>query len=213
MIKEKNSQPAAQEPEKQRQNPAQEAEQASEKQTASPGQMLEEQTQNTAEQGPETEAEQQENAAFSWNALEYIQQHRGPKWYAAAGIILTLVVVIALVTFNWTMAIAAVVFAGVYEYIQRHHPPKRVQIKITDMGIRVGEMFFPFSSIRAFWILYENGLKTLNLRVHRRVHSDVVIQLEDQNPAAIRQYLVGEIPEWEGKHESLQDVILRILKF
>jgi hypothetical protein len=60
--------------------------------------------------------------------------------------------------------------------------------------------------------MYKPGLKTLNLRVHRQFYSDTIIQLMDEDPAQIRNYLVGQIPEWEGKEERLQDLILRLLK-
>lgn len=149
---------------------------------------------------------------FAWSALEYLQYHRGAKWYTIAGVILALTVVLSVITGNWTLAIAAVVFAGVYEYTQRQHPPKRVEIRITDLGIHVNHMFFSYSHIKAFWIHYGHGTRTLNLRIHKRIHSDVVIQLEDQDPAQIREYLVGQIPEWEGKHERLSDIITRLLR-
>lgn len=167
-----------------------------------------------AKEMQETEQTEPQTAKtiFTWTALEYIQQQRDKKWYTIAGIALAAAVLLTLITGNWSMALAIIVFAAVYEYLQRHHPPKRVEIEITDYGIHVGHMFFPYSNIKAFWILYGNGVKSLNLRVHKRIHSDVVIQLDSQNPAAIREYLVGQIPEWEGKHESLSDVILRLLK-
>ena len=157
-------------------------------------------------------ASEKADSAFHWTADEYIQQRKGPKWYLIAGIVVILTIIYSIITYNWTLVIAVVVFAGVYEYMQRHHPPKKVEIRITAFGIHVGQMFFPYSSIKAFWILYGNGVQTLNLRVHRRVHSDVVIQLDSQDPASIREYLVGQIPEWEGKQERLGDVITRLLK-
>lgn len=149
---------------------------------------------------------------FAWNAREYIQYHRGPKWYMVAGIVLAVTILLSLITNNWSLAVAVIVFAGVYEYTQQQHPPKRVEIKITDMGIHVNHMFFAYSHIKLFWMHYEHGVKTLNLRVHKRIYSDVVIQLEDQDPVPIREYLVGQIPEWEGKHERLGDVITRLLR-
>lgn len=154
----------------------------------------------------------QPKALFAWKAPEYIQQERGPKWFLVAGIVVIITVLYALLTRNWTMAIAVLVLAAVYEFTRRKHPPKKIDVKITELGIHVGHMFFPYSNIDRFWLFYENGVKTLHLRVHKRLFSDVVIQLEDQDPVAIREYLVGQIPEWEGKHERLSDVILRLLK-
>lgn len=153
-----------------------------------------------------------QRAIFQWTAPEYIQHERGPKWFLIAGVILAIVILVSLLTRNWTLAIAIVVLAAVYEFTRRQHPPKEIDIRITDLGIHAGHMFFPYSNIRAFWLFYENGIKTLHLSIHRRLFSDVIIQLADQDPAVIREYLVGQIPEWEGKHERVTDVILRLLK-
>jgi len=150
---------------------------------------------------------------FTWSATEYVQHERSKKWYTFAAVALAISIILTLLVGNWSMAIAIIVFAGVYEYLQRHHPPEIVKITITDFGIHLGNIFIPYANIQAFWILYGNGIKTLNLRVHKRLHGDLIIQMDNQSPGAIREYLVGQIPEWEGKHEQLTDVILRLLKF
>ncbi|MCA9373762.1 hypothetical protein KC725_01240 [Candidatus Peregrinibacteria bacterium] len=160
----------------------------------------------------EEQKKSQPRALFAWTAPEFIQQQRGPRWFLIAGIVVLIAVLYALLTRNWTMAVAIIVLAAVYEYTRRQHPPKEIEISISELGIHVGHMFFPYSNVERFWMFYENGIKTLHLRVHKRFFSDVVIQLEDQDPVAIREYLVGQIPEWEGKHERLSDIILRLLK-
>lgn len=164
-----------------------------------------------AEEPTERQIEQAE-VIFSWVAPEYIQHQKTARWYMIATAIALIFIIGAIFTANWTMAIAILVFTAVYEYTQRFHPPKIVDVQISDLGIHVGQIFYPFSSMQAFWIMLKPGLKTLNIRVHRQFYSDVVIQLMDQDAAKIRNYMVGQIPEWEGKDERLQDLILRLLK-
>lgn len=154
-----------------------------------------------------------DKAIFSWTAPEYIQHHRTIRWYMFAAIIAGLFLLSAAFMQNWTMVIAVVAFAGVYVYLQHHHPPKRIHITISAMGIKVGNMIFPYQNIQAFWIFYNPPhVKTMNLRVHKHFFSDVVIQLDDQDPVQIREYLVGQVPEWEGKTEQFGDILLRLLK-
>jgi len=149
---------------------------------------------------------------ISWNAPEYLQYEKGRRWYLVAGALAIIAVIISLLTDNITMALAIIAFSGVYYYIQTHHPPKEINIRITELGIYLGDMFFPYSHIRAFWIIYRDGVKTLNLRVAKRFHSDVVIQFDGQDPTPVRNYLVGQIPEWEGKEETVSEVLFRQLK-
>lgn len=172
-------------------------------------------TYNFTPEIPETPQQlaQYEKAIFAWTAPEYIQHPKSKTWYMIAAIIAVIAVVAASFVGDFTMALAVVVFAAVYYYIHINHPPKEIQIKISRMGIKVGTMIFPFSSIQAFWIIYSPPhIATLNLRVKEHFFSDVIIQLHHEDPAPIREYLCGQVPEWEGKNERLGDMILRLLK-
>lgn len=154
-----------------------------------------------------------DEAVFSWTAPEYIQHDKSKKWYITAAIIAGLVVAVDVLTNNITMALAVLVFAGVYWYTHKHHPPKEIKITVSRMGVKVGTMIFPFSHIQAFWIIYHPPhVTTLNLRVKEQFFSDVIIQLDAQDPVALREYLCGQIHEWEGKTERLSDTLLRIIK-
>jgi hypothetical protein len=149
---------------------------------------------------------------LSWIAPEYIQHQKSARWYAIAIIALLAFLAWAFYTNNWTMAAAFIVFAAVYQYLSTYHPPKNIKIIVTEMGVGLGHMFFPYSHIQAFWIIYKHDLKTLNLRVSKHFFSDVTIHLNTQNPVEVRHYLVGQIPEWEGQDERIGYMFLRILK-
>lgn len=156
--------------------------------------------------------ENNSKTVFSWETPEYFRYQRGSTWYIVATILTAAAILWGIFSNNLTMALAVVVLVSVYEYTHRKHPPKIIKIEITEMGIRVGHMVFPYSHIQAFWIIQSNGLRTLNLRATNHFFSDVVIQLGDQDAAPVRQYLAGQAPEWEGKNERLSDLILRLLK-
>jgi hypothetical protein len=151
-------------------------------------------------------------SVISWVAPEYIAHQKSKRWYIVAAAVVAAVVAYAIFTGNWTMAAAVVVFTAVYQYTHTYHPPKNLKINVTDMGIRVGHLFFPYSHIQTFWIIYKPDYKTLNLRVKGNFWSDLIIDLNSQDPVSLRSYLVGQITEWEGKDERLQDMILRLLR-
>jgi hypothetical protein len=149
---------------------------------------------------------------ISWIAPEYTSYSKSSRWYIAAGLVVVLTLIYAAITSNWTMGLAVIVFTAVYQYTHVYHPPKNIRIELTEFGIRMPGVFFPYSQIQAFWIYYKPGLKTLNLRVAKRFWADVVIQLGEQDPVEVRSFLVGQIAEWEGKDERLSELFLRILK-
>jgi len=149
---------------------------------------------------------------ITWIAPEYISHRKSTKWYVIAGTVVAAVIAFAFIYGNWTMALAVIVFTAVYQLTHTYHPPKNIKISVTELGIRVGHMFFPYSHIQAFWIFYKPGLQTLNLRVAKNFWSDIIVQLNDQDPVEVRSYLVGQVPEWEGKDERLGDLFLRLLR-
>lgn len=154
-----------------------------------------------------------DKAVFTWIAPEYIQHPKSKAWYLAAGVIAGVIVLLDIITNNYSMGLAVIVLAAVYIYIHTHHPPKDIKITVSRMGIKVGHMIFPYSSIQAFWIIYQPPhVTTLNLRVKEHFFSDVIIQLNHEDPVPIREYLCGQIPEWEGKTERTGDILLRLLK-
>ncbi len=155
-----------------------------------------------------------DQAAFTWQAQEYLQYPKGSLWYLIEAIIIAVILVQAYLSANYTLIFAALAFVGVYHYLQHRHPPKQIKITVSRMGIHVDKMFFPYSHINAFWLIYHPPyVKTLNLSIHKRIYSDVVIQLGDQDPNSLREYLCSQIPELEGKNERFADTILRLLRF
>lgn len=172
------------------------------------------QSRTSNEQGTVQDETFYDNAIFAWRAQEYLQHQKGARWYLVAGIIAAIFIFVAIVQGNWTMALAIVTFGAVYYYIQNYHPPKEIEIKISEMGIKIGHKTYPFSHIKAFWFHYNPPfIKTLNIRVDKgHYYADLSIQLNNQDPVQLRQFLCTQISEWEGKDEAFLDILLRLLR-
>lgn len=153
-----------------------------------------------------------DHAEISWIAPEAVRHERGTIWKSLM-LIMTLLAIGLGIYFNaWTFSLAIGTFALVYTLVHREHP-RDVEIKISNIGIKVGNRQYPFARVRAFWLIYEPPMvKTLNLLVDGELLPEVSIQLSDQNPAIIREFLMKKVPELSGKDESLTDIFLRIFK-
>ncbi len=153
-----------------------------------------------------------EKTIISWIAPEYIKHEKTKMWYIIALIIAILSVIYSFFTGNWSMGLVIITFAIIYIYIQEYHPPKNIEIKITDLGIHIGSMFIQYQQIKAFWIIYKEHHKSLNLLVTGKTYPEIKIQLNQQSPVEVRNYLLTQIPEIEGKDETFSDVLVRLLK-
>ncbi len=153
-----------------------------------------------------------EQALFHWQAPEYLRFQKGPLWYTVAGLIDAALIAYALTTGSLTMALVFLVLPLVY--LSEHaRKPKVVDVVISPYGINFGILRIPFSSVKRFYILHNPPyVDELHLLTMNRWHPEVAIPLNGTPPALLRQYLVTQIPEWEGKELSFLDILVRILR-
>lgn len=151
--------------------------------------------------------------AFSWVGPEYLQHPKSIRWWVIAGIVFVLAVIIEAVISNWTMLAATLVFGLVYSYVHEFHPPKHVKVNISELGIKLGHKRFLYEEIESFWIIYDPpSVKKLYIRLKDKLITDIVIELENQDPQAIRSFLEMYLSEVTGVRETFTDVILRLFK-
>lgn len=153
-----------------------------------------------------------DEAILSWIAPETIKHERGMTWKVVMGGLLLSGIIWGIFTNALTFSLVLAVFAVAYYLINLEHP-KDLEVKISHIGIKIGTRRYPYSRIKAFWIIYEPPyLKILNLRVSGEIITDLTIQLHDQTPSAVREVLMEKIPEMEGQSEKLSDLLLRLFK-
>lgn len=153
-----------------------------------------------------------DKAHLSWISPEMIHHKRGKVWKWVVGSIFVATVIGAFLLGAWSFSLALIAFAVSY-FLVHLEPPKNLEVKISDLGIKVGDRQYPYSKIQTFWVLYEPGqVKTLNIKVTDRLIKDIVIQLGEQDPAEVREFLLTKIPELEGQTEKISDLFLRLFK-
>lgn len=154
-----------------------------------------------------------DKAVFSWTTPEYIQHAKSRTWYIIEAFTVSLLLLFSVISSNYTMSLALVTLVAVYHYLQAKHPPKNIKIIISKIGIKVGNMTFPYSHIQSFWIMYNPPfLKTLNFRAKQHFFVDIAVQLADMDPVPVRHFLSKQIPELKDKTEQWSDAALRFLK-
>ncbi len=149
---------------------------------------------------------------FSWTAHLYRYHEKTKRWYISAGLFMLILIGYAIYTEAYTFAVALLAYCYVYVYFHSKEPNTE-KIIISEIGIKEGKHYYPYSSIKHFWIIYHPPfVKQLHIMTNKRVMPEVVIQLEDQDPAELRNYLCHQIPELEGKEEGFVDTLIRTLK-
>jgi hypothetical protein len=164
----------------------------------------------------ETENKMIENHGMTlleWETPEFIPLKRGPAWYLVAFLILAFLIGYALVTESFTMAIVFVMLAAVFLLTQNRHP-RMITIRFTDLGVHIGRHFYSYHQVNAFWIIYHPPyVRSLYFRISQGKHFKIIkVELNHQDPREVREVLLNEVPEIEGAHEPMADILTRILR-
>lgn len=154
-----------------------------------------------------------DKGVISWTAPEYIKHRKGGIWYTIFALIFIGGGFAAYLFDSWTFSVALLVFAVTYLILDKKKP-KRVPIILSEIGVKVGNKVYQYSRIRAFWLAYNPPfIKTLNIRVHNEYLVDIEIQLDDQDPGRVYQFLSKKLPELEGKKEAFFEQFMKSLRF
>lgn len=150
---------------------------------------------------------------LSWQAPEFIKYKKGKLWFVIFFLVSAFLVFVA---FHWksiTM-LFFLLFATFVAFIYSLKTPRLLNIAIKKTGVQVEDVFYPFSDIRAFWILYEPPeVKDLILQLKKQAFfPNVFIPLGDTDPTKVRSLLLHYLPE-QKLEESLFDILARKLRF
>lgn len=153
-----------------------------------------------------------DHAIVTWYAPQFLRFRRGWIWYLLAALFDAAFLVYAIYTQSWTMAAVFAVLPVVY-LIENRSKPEPVQVIVSQYGIKFGVFKIAFSDMRGFWVLHEPPyVDELHLLTNNKLHPEITIPLVGTDPTTLRQYLVTQIPEIEGKKQDFMDVLTRFFR-
>ena len=148
---------------------------------------------------------------LEWESHERPLHERGQTWHLASATFVIGMVVYAILTNSATMAIAFLLMAGVYKLVNSEGV-REIKTSISEIGIKHGTEIYPFNQIKAFWLIYNDSVSQLHLLMPKRFPRELSIELGQQDPNTLREYLIRQIPEYEDREEKGMDLISRVFK-
>ena len=149
-----------------------------------------------------------------WDFPEYAQYQRGRAWYIVATVITVGAFLLSAFTGNPLFAVFIALVVAIW-VIRNRRPPTRIFLRITEDGLQVASAFYPYDSVRSFWIIYKPPeVKRLYIGFKNTLRTNLSLLLENQNPVKVREILLKFIQEnLEQEGESISDALQRLLKF
>jgi hypothetical protein len=150
---------------------------------------------------------------FAWTVNEYEEHERSKRWYITAGVIGGLLLLYSLISGNYLFTLVVVLF-GIILFLQDTQSPMEVFFAITQAGIIVGEIYYPFREITSYWIVYNPPeVKNIYFITKNMLKHRLQVPLLDNDPRPIRDFLNDFLLEDVDKEEEpLSDRLGRVFK-
>lgn len=152
---------------------------------------------------------------MEWQAPEYEHFEKDFNWFRNVFLVTIGAVILALLFKNFIFA--AILLAGGFTIIlYGARLPEMLEVKLTERGIRLNNLLYPYDKLRSFWLTAEHGEergpKLLVEGEHFFLPHLVIPLADDIKPSAVRAYLAAHLPETR-REESLADLIFDLLHF
>jgi hypothetical protein len=151
--------------------------------------------------------------SLHWDAFEYEPKDRSNDWFWAVGIITVAIAVTAIFLNNLLFGLV-VILGGFVLSLYASRPPRRVDVVLDDLGIRVDNVFYAYRNLESFWVEEHHHIPKILLKSQRLVMPFISIPLDDDEIPAdeVRSYLIQHLPEvFHG--ETIFEKILERLGF
>jgi len=145
---------------------------------------------------------------ISWQAPAHFHVEKSQDWYWTVGIAALTLTVVAFIFGNVITGMLVIV-AAVALVLHASHPPKMVHYEITDRGIFMDNILYPFVTLDSFWIPHDEPLPKILLKSRKLFMPLISIYIEEVDPEDVRQILLQYIAETEHHEHFLAHVLER----
>ncbi|MEK7075956.1 MAG: hypothetical protein AAB948_04155 [Patescibacteria group bacterium] len=152
------------------------------------------------------------NEIYTWSTQEFDHYEKGTGWYLTFSIIALLLVGYEVYMRDW-MAALTIIVAIIAIYFFSKQQPREIDIVITDKGINVANVYFPYHNIKRFWIIYHQQAQQLHFETTAYLNRFVIVPLNGINPTEVSDILKKHLPESTPNRETVAQRLARWLRF
>ncbi len=153
---------------------------------------------------------EKQQSLYNWNYED--TKDRGTLWYMIALSVAIWLIIWGFFTRQYWMSIVVMLIVWFFFYVE-NNSEDTVSVDITDLGIRVQDMFYDYSRIWSFSLIYSWD-QAFYLRLHLKKRGIGTVNLHIDNTIAsdIRQILPNYTEEQAQQEVSFIEKILHMLK-
>jgi len=162
---------------------------------------------------PELPAGKPSSKSLSWHAPEPKLFEHSQDWFWVVGIIAVGGAVLAAFFGSYTFAALIIVATGV-SFLKATRPPRFIYIELSREGLRQGDLRYPWSELRSFWVIDTEDHDRILVKSRRMSTPLLVIPYESHEVPAdtIRDFCLEYLDE-EQMEEPVMAKLLERLGF
>ncbi len=150
---------------------------------------------------------------LTWQAPEFRHFKKNAGWYIALIASAVLIIGFFVITQqDYFAAITIGILTGLVVFFSRQEP-QILEIQLTPKGIHYGNIHVPYKQIKHFWVVDGHPHKSVNFETTTYLNRMMVLELEEQDPEEVREFLLAYLPEHEGTEPTITQKIIHWLKF
>ncbi len=138
---------------------------------------------------------------LSWQAPARPFRKKDRSYYTTLGIIVILLTLILLL-FHEFLLIATLLSLTFVAYVLAFVPPHSIDYRISTQGITLGEDFYFWHFLDAFWFKETEGHKVLHIQTRLRFPAQIMMVLEGVDEEKVKKILSRFLPYVEVPYKS-----------
>jgi hypothetical protein len=154
----------------------------------------------------------QNQNTITWQAHEFKHYEKNYGWYVVMVSVSVLIIGFFAIQRDYFASVCLAIMACLVYFFSKQ-TPEIVEIELSSKHIRFGRLLFPYQQIKHFWIVNNPRHKTVNLHTTAALNNIIILELEDQDPDEVRDYLLRHVPEHTETDETTVQMVMHRLKF
>ncbi|OGE64869.1 hypothetical protein A3I48_01980 [Candidatus Daviesbacteria bacterium RIFCSPLOWO2_02_FULL_36_7] len=139
---------------------------------------------------------------LSWQAPSRPFRKKDRSYYTTIAILVILLVMIVFLWLQDFLLIGVLLALAFVAYVLAFVPPHNIGYRISTQGITIGEDFYFWHFLNAFWFKEKEGLKILHIQTGLRFPAQLMLVLGNQDEEKVKKLVARFLPFVEVPYKS-----------
>lgn len=139
---------------------------------------------------------------LSWQAPSRPFKKKDRSYYTTIAILVILLVMIVFLWLQDFLLIGVLLALAFVSYVLAFVPPHNIEYRISTQGITIGEDFYFWHFLNAFWFKEKEGSKILHIQTGLRFPAQLMLVLGNQDEEQVKKIVSRFLPYVEIPYRS-----------